>query len=190
MGFGLGKYVWEKRLIVCVVYVDSFSEISEISLKNVAVSVLQCICTTLTLTKTHREKDTCELHRMGACCLEQILEATLHNTTVARPLTSHLPNHPSKSNKTWWAFLKQQGQTQERRFLLDSFTWTNQCWLTNKDLLTSALCGYWLRSRRRYQEWEMIAKDCERKSGNSVLSNYIYIYIYIYIRLICSHFHW
>ena len=32
---------------------------------------------------------------------EQFLEATLHKTAAIQPLTSHLTNHPSKTNKMW-----------------------------------------------------------------------------------------
>ena len=71
-------------------------------------------------------KATWELYRNAACCFEQILEATPHKTAAVRPLTSHLANHPSKMKKTYWA---------------------HQCWLTSKDLHSSALCEHWVQSR-------------------------------------------
>ena len=51
-----------------------------------------------------------ELHKNAACCLEQILEATPHKTAAIRPSTSHLTNHPSKTNKTWRALLEKWRQ--------------------------------------------------------------------------------
>ena len=40
--------------------------------------------------KTHREKAWWELHKNVTSFIEQILEATSHETTAVRPLTSHL----------------------------------------------------------------------------------------------------
>ena len=41
-----------------------------------------------------------ELHKNAPSSCEQILEAIPHEITAGRPLTSHLKNHPSKTNKT------------------------------------------------------------------------------------------
>ena len=51
--------------------------------------------------KIHREKARWKLHKNATCCFEQILEATLDKTAVVRPTTSHLTNHPSKTNNTY-----------------------------------------------------------------------------------------
>ena len=40
--------------------------------------------------KTHIEKARWELHKNAMSYIEQILEATLHETAAVRPLTSHL----------------------------------------------------------------------------------------------------
>ena len=55
--------------------------------------------------KTHREKARRELHKKAKSYIEQILEATPHET-AERPLTSHLKNHPSKMNKTYKIILE------------------------------------------------------------------------------------
>ena len=47
-----------------------------------------------------------ELHKDAVCCHEQILEAALHETATVWPLTYHLTNHPSMTNKTCWALLE------------------------------------------------------------------------------------
>ena len=41
-----------------------------------------------------------KLHKNATCCFEQILEAAPRKTTPVRPLTFHLANHLSKTNKT------------------------------------------------------------------------------------------
>ena len=46
------------------------------------------------------ERDRQELRKDAACCFEQILEVTLNKIATVWPLTSHLINHPSKTNKT------------------------------------------------------------------------------------------
>ena len=50
----------------------------------------------------HGEKDRWELNNVAACCLEQILKTVRYKTSVIRPLSSHLTNNPSKTNKTCW----------------------------------------------------------------------------------------
>ena len=64
--------------------------------------------------------------------------------TPTRSLTSHPTNHPSMTNKTCGTLLEKQGQTHKWRFPMDPYTWTCQCWLTNKSLFTSALCRHWM----------------------------------------------
>ena len=81
-------------------------------------------------------------------CPEHILEATPHKTVVVRPPTSHLENHPNKTNKICGALLKKQGRTHKWHSLMDLFTWTCQCWLISKNLHT---CNFedLLRERKR-----------------------------------------
>ena len=59
--------------------------------------------------KTHREKARWELHKNAVSYLEQILEATPHETTAVLPLTSHLKNYSNKTNKTCGILLEKQG---------------------------------------------------------------------------------
>ena len=69
--------------------------------KAVAVSVLLYGSTKWTFNKIHGEKARWELHKDTMCCFEQNLEAMTHRTAAVKPLTSHLTNHPSKTNKTY-----------------------------------------------------------------------------------------
>ena len=48
----------------------------------------------------YREKDRQQLHKNAMSYIEQILEATFHKTAALWPPTSHLKNHPNKTNKT------------------------------------------------------------------------------------------
>ena len=57
-----------------------------------AVSILLYGCTTLMLMK-------CMENKNATCYFEQILSTIPHNTTAVQPLSSHLTNHPSKTNK-------------------------------------------------------------------------------------------
>ena len=92
--------------------------------------------------KMHREKARWELYKNATSYFEQILEVTPHKTIAAQPLTSHLKNHPSKTNKTCGTLLEKQEQTDKRHSFMDPFTWTCQHWLTSKNTFTSALCGH------------------------------------------------
>ena len=51
------------------------------------------------INKTQSEKARWEQHKNVICCLEQILEATLHKTANVQLPTSHLTNHPSKKTR-------------------------------------------------------------------------------------------
>ena len=52
--------------------------------------------------KTHGENGRWELQKNAICYFEQILQTTLYKTVAVPPLSSHLTNHPSKTNKTCW----------------------------------------------------------------------------------------
>ena len=63
-------------------------------------------------------------------------------TATLQPLSSHLTNPPSKTNKTsCWALMQKKRQTHKKRSLMDSYTWTHQCWPTSKDLRTVTECS-------------------------------------------------
>ena len=62
--------------------------------------------------KTYREKARRKLHKNVISYIKQILEATLPTERIAvRPLTSHLKNHPSRTNKICRTLLEKQGLT-------------------------------------------------------------------------------
>ena len=75
-----------------------------------------------------------ELHKNATWCFDQILETTLHKAAVVRPLTSHLTNHPNKINRTHGTLLEKWGRTHEQCFLIVSYTWTCQHWLTSRHI--------------------------------------------------------
>ena len=75
-----------------------------------------------------------EFHKNATWCFEQILEATPHKTAATRPLTSHLKNHSSKTNKTCRILLEKQGWTYKRRSSMNPYIGTRQCWPTSKNL--------------------------------------------------------
>ena len=58
-----------------------------------------------------------------------------NSTCIAIHLSSHFINHPSKMCKTWWALMETQEQTHKQCFLMDSYTWTHQCWPTSKNYI-------------------------------------------------------
>ena len=62
--------------------------------------------------KMYREKARCELYKKTTRYIEKILKATPHETAV-QPLTSHLKNHPSKTNTTCRTLLGKQEWTYE-----------------------------------------------------------------------------
>ena len=70
--------------------------------------------------------------------IQQLCEDTGCNPEDPNP-TTHLTNHANKLNKICW---------RNKNKLLINYTRTCQCWPTNKDLPTSDLCGYWMRSKR------------------------------------------
>ena len=67
------------------------------------------------LNETPEQKGKWKLHKKAAYWFEQILQAAPLKTTVVRPLTYHLTNYPSKTNKACWALLDMYGRTHKRR---------------------------------------------------------------------------
>ena len=51
------------------------------------------------LTKGHKEKPRSELDKNATCRFQQIPEAAPHKTATVRPLSFHLVEHPSKTNR-------------------------------------------------------------------------------------------
>ena len=89
--------------------------------------------------KAYREKGRRELHQNATWDIEQILEATSHETAVLRPPTSYLENHPNKTNKT---------VGEAKKLISDVLLWASSQERTNKNLPTTALCGHRMQSRR------------------------------------------
>ena len=63
--------------------------------------------------KTHEEKAKWELRKNATIYIEEILEATPHETTALRSLNSDLENHPNKMIKICGTLLEKQGRTQK-----------------------------------------------------------------------------
>ena len=85
--------------------------------------------------KMHREKARWELHQNSTSYIEQILETTQHKTIAIRPLTSHLKNYPSKTNKTCRTLLKKQ-RWAHKTFLYGPLYMDMPVWPTSKNLFT------------------------------------------------------
>ena len=125
--------------------------------------------------KTQRENARWVLQKNATCSCEQIMVAASHKAADVLPLTFHLENYLSKTNKTCEIMLDEQGQIYERHFLIDCYTRTSQWWPTIKNLHTSALCGHWMRSRgptrngrrlcriARERVRELRAENCHRE---------------------------
>ena len=97
------------------------------------MSILLYRCTPMDVDKTYREKARQELHKNAMSYIEQILEATPHDTLAVWLLASHLKL--SKKDKTCKTLL-------EKHSPMDPFIWLCQCWPTCKNLLTTALHGH------------------------------------------------
>ena len=85
-------------------------------------SLLLYGCTTWTLSKGREKKVRWELHKDAGYCFEQILEAIPNKTAAVQPLTSHLKNHPSKTNKTSRALQGKHAWTYKQCSSIDCFT--------------------------------------------------------------------
>ena len=57
-------------------------------------------------------------HKYATSYIEQILEAIPHETKAVLPLTTHLQNYPSKTNKTRGTPLEKQGRTCKWRSIM------------------------------------------------------------------------
>ena len=81
--------------------------------------------------KMYKRKAKWEQHKNVSCYFEQILKIP-NKTAAVWLLASHLTNSSSKINKTCRALLEKQGLTYKRYSLIDSHTWTCQCWPKSK----------------------------------------------------------
>ena len=101
-------------------------------LSSYILSVLLDGWTTWTLRKWWKKKLGENNTKGAARYFEEILKATHYKTTAETSLTSHLTNHPSKTNKKCWAQLEKQGWAHEWLSSVDSHTRTHKCWSTSK----------------------------------------------------------
>ena len=130
--------------------------------------------------KAHGEKARWELHKNAISYFEQILETIPHETTAVWPLTSHLKNHPRKTNKTCGTLMEKQGQTHKWHSSMNPYLWMCQCWPTNKNLFTSALCGYRMEFRGPARNNLMIGTDGWVRKIHAVST------IWSYFKFLCT----
>ena len=117
-----------------------------------------CINTTtwmhhINTNKMHWKKAKWKWYKKVTCCFEQILEETAHKKAVIRPPTPHLTNHPSKTNKTYWALLVTNSKIM---FSMYTYTWTCECWPTSKDTGWSVDISGAIDDRDRWWERERV----------------------------------
>ena len=90
----------------------------------------------------HGEKAKWKLHKNDSCCFwTNSGSNTSQNSSC---MATYLPSH--EPNKTCRLLLEKQGQTHKRHSSIALYIGTCQCWLTGKELFTSALCRYWCSS--------------------------------------------
>ena len=96
--------------------------------------------------------------KSSKACVQIISKSEPYKIGSIRPLTSDLTSLPSKMNSlvrlTWracegWIQLVKKGR---RCYLMDSYIWTHQCWLTCKNLHSPPLWRHWMLSRGRERE--------------------------------------
>ena len=112
--------------------------------------------------KMLEEKACWGLHKDAACYFEKILEIAPHKTAFVQSLIFHLANHSSQMNKTYW---KSKDELISNSFLWDP-TQNPQCWLTGKNLLSSALCRHWMLSRRLTESNSWKGQMARESQGN------------------------
>ena len=98
---------------------DLSDKIKQDFLQAVAVWILLYWCTMRTLTK-RIEKKLCRNYTIVHDVLNKSRKELALNTTVVRPLASHLTNHLNKTKKTCSALLEKQERIHKRRFSVDS----------------------------------------------------------------------
>ena len=120
------------------------------------MSVLFYGYTTWTLTKHLEEKKLDKNYT-------RMLHAILNKSWKQRPLKQQY-GHLSPISQTTQDVQDMLGSSGEAGICspADSYSWTHLCWLTSKDLHTSALCGGWMLSRRpsrSNEQEEQIARE-------------------------------
>ena len=121
----------------------------------VAVSLLLYGFTSWTLTKCIEKKLVGNYPKM----LEAILNKSGSSSTIPnskREVTyPHLKIHLSKMSKTTLDTVGEVSTKSSVMFIYGPYTWTFHCWMTSKNLFTSALCGHWMQFGRltRSNEW-------------------------------------
>ena len=121
--------------------------------------------------KTHWEKGKWGITQECCFCLEQILKPT----PPEQLLYGHLPPISQTPQLRWTRCgalqdLEKQGRTHKQHSFMDSCTQTYQCWLSNKDLLRSALYGHRMQPWKPAKEQWMIEMDGKRESRKYALS--------------------
>ena len=98
-----------------------------------------------------------------------LLNKSWKQTSIVRPLTSCLKNHPGTTNKICETMLEKQGITHKRRSPRDFCPRIRQCWPTCKDseISYTRTLNVVLRT---FQKWWMIGTNGETKSTKPVLS--------------------
>ena len=84
-------------------------------------------------------------------------------------------------SKKYGTLLEKQGRTQKWRFPVDLFTWTCQCWLTNKKLPTTALHGYRIELRWSTESDGTYLKMGRESQGNLCWQRDLNIPIYLLV---------
>ena len=118
----------------------------------------------------HGEKPWWELHKNAACYIEQILEATLHERKVVRPLT---PISKSIQVKPTWPAGHTTGET--RTNLQVSFSSSQEC-TYNSSVTTGCNLEDLLGA---IDDRDGCREKVREIYASSAMLTYIYIYIYI-----------
>ena len=121
---------------------DLSDKIKQHFFQAVAMLILLYGCTKWMLSKCVEKKLGGNYTRM----LQPILNKFWKQHPAKQELYGHLPPISSKANKTCGTLLVKQGQSHMWCSSMDPYTWTYQCWLTNKNLTISALCGHRMQS--------------------------------------------
>ena len=108
--------------------------------QTITVTVLLYDCTIWTLTKPLKERHDDNYTRMSLAALNKSWKQ--HPTK--QQLFSHLPPKLSETSKMRCALQEKKRQTNKQHSPTDSFTRTQQCWLSNKNLRSSALYEHWM----------------------------------------------
>ena len=105
--------------------------------------------------------------------IDQILEATPHETTTVRPLTYHVKNHQSKTNKTYETLVEKQERTHKITFFHGPLHMDMPVLAEQQELIYISSVQtqdvVWKTCRVRW----MVGTDGERGPGKSMLSAWL-----------------